>query len=263
MKNEEFKIINERWDRYLKEEPEPLDESVYDILDFINNLISSGKIAELKAMWDLVSMIGGFVLPKVAAAMSIPLAGVVLLTPFFISMQKKGNDKAMIKDLDGEFEKLRQAHPDKEENINKAHTTVRHSYAYIMKKSLFAVNGKKLEKELSQEVDPTSEGMAEKIQELILKKLNLEFFSENAVGGINAFIAGNFADPKLRKALIEFIIGYAGTNIGKHLQDKTNYDPATGALRFKAPPPTKGPEGREETPGGLTLPSGDDVKKFG
>ena len=51
MKNEDFKIINERWDKYIKEDPQLLNE---DLLDFINRLLTSGDLAYYKAVWDLV-----------------------------------------------------------------------------------------------------------------------------------------------------------------------------------------------------------------
>ena len=52
MKNENFKIINERWDSYVKQQ-EPLNENA---VQFTNDLLASGAIANYNAIYGLILM---------------------------------------------------------------------------------------------------------------------------------------------------------------------------------------------------------------
>ncbi len=288
MKNEDFKIITERWDKYVKES-EPLDEidpktlkkaakvTAYgagaaaagytglavlgayagEIVTFLSGLISSGKIAYWNSMISLIFQIltaAGWFSAKAAG-------GYLMLRTAYRYISKAKNQQSVFQGVHNYFDDLESQNPDKKGNIQAAHTLVIDSYKQISESTLRLVDAKVIQRELEQETGDKIEGILEKLSEFVLAKFKLA--GDKLAGGINVFIAGNYADPELRKTLTAVIL--SDVNAGKYLKTKSNYDPKTGALRFEptATPAEPEPEPGGTTPSGLSVPSGDYLNKFG
>ena len=258
MKNEDFKIINERWDRYVKE-PETLNEFIdpSDLYKLIIDVATSPTTDRLRYYWSVVGELAGGI-GIVKGSFWGALIGIIMKN---IGEQKS---KAMFDEVDTAFQELLSSNPDKAKSINSSNMLVKQAYKYILKQTFFSLSPKKIKKELDQETGQKGQGTLESIQELILKYLNLNFF-KNSEGGVNVYIAANFADKELRNKLFEFILSHPPNKIQAYLTKISNYNAKTGALVYEAPPPTpeKDPEGGKEQPSRLAIPSGDDIKKFG
>jgi hypothetical protein len=256
MRNEDFKIINERWDKYVKEDSRVLNEGFFQELNY---LIQSGQLETAATyigfVYTILNGLGWFAVKTTG--------GYIALRTVYRYISKSLNQQDIFQEIHSEFEKLLSENPNKKQNIQVAHTLVYDSFKQVSDSTLRLVDAKVIKRELEQETGERSEGVLEKLSEFVLAKFKLA--GDKLAGGINVFIAGNYADPELRKNLFALILSDT-SNVGKYLKTKSSYDPKTGALNFEPaapPPPTKDPEGREETPSGLALPSGDDVKKFG
>ena len=258
MKNEDFKIINERWDRYVKES-ETLNEFIdpSDLYRLIINVATSPTTDLLRYYWSVVG--------EVASGISIVKSsfwGAVI--GIILKRIGEKRSEAMFDEVDKVFQELLSSNPDKAKSINSANVLVKQAYKYILKQTFFSLSPKKIKKELDQETGKKSQGILENLQELILQYLNLSFF-KNSEGGVNVYIAANFADKELRNKLFEFVLSHPPNKIQAYLTKISNYNAKTGALQYEAPSPTpeKDPEGGKEQPSRLAIPSGDDIKKFG
>ena len=284
MKNEDFKIINERWDRYVKES-ETLDEIDRDTLKkagkigagaaagglglatadafssdiyrLLINIMTNPTTDLLRYYWSVVGEVAG----GISIVKSSFWGAIIGLVVKAIGEKKS---KAMFEQVDAAFQELLSSNPDKAKSINSANMLVKQAYKYILKQTFFSLSPEKIKKELDQETGDRGQNFLESIQELILQYLNLSFF-KNSEGGVNVYIAANFADKELRNKLFEFVLSHPPNKIQAYLTKISNYNAKTGALQYEAPPPTpeKDPEGGKEQPSRLAIPSGDDIKKFG
>tara|TARA_B100000085_G_scaffold183165_1_gene167432 strand:+ start:10216 stop:10989 length:774 start_codon:yes stop_codon:yes gene_type:complete len=257
MKNENFKIINERWDSYVKEQ-EPLNENA---VQFTNDLLASGTIANYNAIYGLILM--GL---KSAAFSYGGYVGLRAIARFLI--KQKGQDK-VFQDIEEYFNKLISENPDKQKNLQRVSDLVYRSFKVISQKSYKLVNPELVKKELENIKDTTPtilQTVTNKLKKYVASKLEQD--GEGITESSEVYIAAAYADEEGRKVLEQIALSdKTPESIERYLKNMSNYNPRTGALRplnnTPRSTPTKDPEGREVTPSGLALPSGDDIKKFG
>ena len=143
-------------------------------------------------------------------------AGYLVLRSIYRFIDKSRNQDEVFQEIHRYFDDLSSQNPNKKENIQTVHTLVIGSFKQVSDSTLKLVDAKVIKRELEQETGERTEGILEKLSEFVLAKYKLA--GDKLASGINVFIAGNYADPELRKTLTALTL--SDVNAGKYLKNK-------------------------------------------